>query len=198
MNQFLFIYSLLSLVIFRTCYGYLLHRNNGIEMPSDSLNHPIFSNNIKSNILQKYSLDGNSHYKYRNLIQRGRSLTALAAAPRVEIEYCTGCRWMLRSAWLAQELLTTFEQSIGEVALIPSRPKDGKGGTFTIRVDDKLIWDRKNPETPGFPEVKQVKQLVRDIIAPEKDLGHSDINQQNQMKSLVISIDDQGNQNAKE
>jgi len=30
-------------------------------------------------------------------------------APRVEIEYCTGCRFLPRAAWLAQELLTTFE-----------------------------------------------------------------------------------------
>ncbi len=40
--------------------------------------------------------------------------------PRVEIEYCLGCKWMLRSAYYAQELLTTFDSSIGEVALIPS------------------------------------------------------------------------------
>ena len=25
--------------------------------------------------------------------------------PRVEIEYCTQCRWLLRAAWMAQELL---------------------------------------------------------------------------------------------
>ena len=26
----------------------------------------------------------------------------------------------------------------------------------------------------GFPEVKALKQLVRDVVNPEKDLGHSD------------------------
>ena len=36
---------------------------------------------------------------------------------RVEIEYCTQCRWLMRAAWMAQELLTTFEAEIGEVAL---------------------------------------------------------------------------------
>jgi selenoprotein W-related protein len=42
--------------------------------------------------------------------------------PRVEIEYCTQCRWLLRAAWLAQELLTTFEHELGEVALVPNLP----------------------------------------------------------------------------
>ena len=39
--------------------------------------------------------------------------------PRVEIEYCTQCRWLLRAAWMAQELLTTFAADLGEVALQP-------------------------------------------------------------------------------
>ena len=87
--------------------------------------------------------------------------------PRVDIRYCTQCRWLLRAAWLAQELLTTFEQELGEVALLP-----GTGGVFEVRVNGELIWSRK--EQGRFPEAKEVKQLVRDRIAPEKDLGHSD------------------------
>jgi selenoprotein W-related protein len=87
--------------------------------------------------------------------------------PRVEITYCTKCRWMLRSAWMAQELLTTFSDELGEVALVP-----GEGGVFEIRVDERLIWSRKRDE--GFPDIKHLKQLVRDEIAPEKGLGHSD------------------------
>ncbi|MGH9801124.1 MAG: Rdx family protein, partial [Blastocatellia bacterium] len=30
----------------------------------------------------------------------------------VEIIYCSQCRWLLRAAWMAQELLSTFEQEI--------------------------------------------------------------------------------------
>ena len=86
--------------------------------------------------------------------------------PRIEIRYCTGCRWLLRSAWMGQELLTTFEAELGEVALVP-----GAGGIFEIRVDQVLIWSRK--VQGGFPEIKQLKQLVRDQIAPQKDLGHA-------------------------
>lgn len=87
--------------------------------------------------------------------------------PRVSITYCTQCRWLLRAAWLAQELLTTFEAELGEVALQP-----GVGGVFEIRVDDDLIWSRK--QEGRFPEAKEVKQRVRDRVAPDRTLGHSD------------------------
>lgn len=68
---------------------------------------------------------------------------------------------------MAQELLTTFAAELGEVALVP-----GTGGVFQIRLNDELIWDRAQRE--GFPDIKDLKQLVRDRIAPEKELGHSD------------------------
>ena len=87
--------------------------------------------------------------------------------PRVSITYCTQCRWLLRAAWLAQELLTTFEAELGEVALQP-----GAGGIFEIRVDDDLIWSRQ--QEGRFPEAKEVKQRVRDRVAPDRTLGHSD------------------------
>ena len=92
--------------------------------------------------------------------------------PRVEITYCTQCNWLLRSAWLAQELLNTFATELGEVALRP-----GTGGIFEVRVDGELIWSRK---TEGrFPEAKELKQRVRDRVAPDKDLGHSDVGRGN-------------------
>ena len=87
--------------------------------------------------------------------------------PRIEIEYCTQCRWLLRAAWLAQELLTTFEQELGEVALVP-----GTGGVLEVRLDGEVIFSRAREGR--FPESKELKQSVRDRIAPEKSLGHSD------------------------
>jgi selenoprotein W-related protein len=87
--------------------------------------------------------------------------------PRVEVEYCTQCRWLLRAAWMAQELLTTFEREVGEVALIP-----GRGGVFDVRLDGEVIFSRQHQRR--FPEAKEVKQLLRDRIAPAKSLGHSD------------------------
>jgi len=86
---------------------------------------------------------------------------------RVEITYCTQCRWMLRAAWLAQELLTTFEEDLYSVALRP-----GTGGIFEIHLNQQLIFSRK--EAGRFPESKEVKQLIRDQIDPQRDLGHSD------------------------
>jgi selenoprotein W-related protein len=87
--------------------------------------------------------------------------------PRVEIQYCTQCRWLLRAAWMAQELLTTFAAELGEVALQP-----GTGGVFEVRVEDETIWSRAAQRR--FPGVRELKQLVRDRVAPGRDLGHTD------------------------
>lgn len=84
--------------------------------------------------------------------------------PRIEIEYCTQCRFILRATWMAQELLMTFAE---ELALVP-----GSGGVFEVRVDGVTVFSRR--ERQRFPESKELKQLVRDRIAPGKDLGHSD------------------------
>jgi selenoprotein W-related protein len=91
----------------------------------------------------------------------------MSKRPRVEIEYCTQCRWLLRAAWMAQELLTTFESEIGGVVLVP-----GSGGIFDVRIDGTPIWSRAIQGR--FPDIKELKQLVRDRVAPGKALGHSD------------------------
>jgi len=87
--------------------------------------------------------------------------------PRVEIIYCAKCRFILRAAWMAQELLMSFDGEIGEVALVP-----GDGGIFEVRIDGDRVFARA--DTGRFPESKELKQLVRDRIAPDKHLGHSD------------------------
>ena len=88
--------------------------------------------------------------------------------PVITIEYCPKCHWLLRSAYMAQEFLTTFEDELKAVTL---KPAEVNGG-FQISVDGKKIFDRK--DYGGFPEIKELKQLVRDIVAPEKSLGHTD------------------------
>jgi len=90
-----------------------------------------------------------------------------ANKPGVTIAYCTQCNWLLRSAWMAQELLSTFSLELGSVAMLP-----GTGGIFEIRIDGDLVWERKRDG--GFPDVKALKQLVRDRIDPDRDLGHID------------------------
>ncbi|KAI1840808.1 hypothetical protein JX266_013015 [Neoarthrinium moseri] len=104
--------------------------------------------------------------------------------PRITIRFCTQCKWMLRAAYYAQELLSTFSTSLGEVALQPST-----GGTFTVTIEhaadaspsasnpapsiqQRTLWDRK--VDGGFPETKELKRRVRDVIEPGRDLGHVD------------------------
>jgi predicted Rdx family selenoprotein len=96
----------------------------------------------------------------------------------------------LHSKQYAQELLQTFSLSLGEVSLIPA-----SGGVFTIslyhtsssptnstskstfpssdvEVQETLLWDRKRDG--GFPETKELKSRVRNVIDPKRDLGHVD------------------------
>jgi selenoprotein W-related protein len=86
---------------------------------------------------------------------------------RIVIEYCPKCRWLLRAAWTAQELLTTFENELTEVAL---RPADS--GVFRVHLDNEVLADRKRDG--GFPDLPVLKQAIRDRIAPGRDLGHSE------------------------
>lgn len=86
----------------------------------------------------------------------------------IAIEYCPKCGWMLRSAYMAQELLGTFTDDLHGVLLQPSEI----GGAFVIRIDGNVVFDRK--EQGRFPEIKELKQLVRDVVNPDKSLGHSD------------------------
>ncbi len=88
--------------------------------------------------------------------------------PVVTIEYCPKCGWLLRSAYMASELLTTFTEDLKGVLLQPSEV----GGKFCVYVDGELVVDRKTDG--GFPEIVVLKQLIRDRVAPDKPLGHSD------------------------
>jgi selenoprotein W-related protein len=91
----------------------------------------------------------------------------MTRSPRLEIEYCTQCRWLMRAGWTAQELLTTFVDELAEVALVP-----GKGGIFEVRLDGETLWSRAAEHR--FPEMAELKQRLRDRIAPDRNLGHSD------------------------
>ncbi|KAF4986666.1 hypothetical protein FDECE_15837 [Fusarium decemcellulare] len=117
---------------------------------------------------------------------------ATAPLPRVTIQFCTQCKWMLRAAYYAQELLSTFSTGLGEVALQPST-----GGTFIVAIthqppeaavaSTKVLWDRR--EDGGFPETKELKRRVRDVIEPGRDLGHVD-------RDHKKSKDDEGKKDA--
>lgn len=87
---------------------------------------------------------------------------------RIKITYCTQCGWLLRASWMAQELLTTFSEDLEEVSLSP-----GTGGAFDVVLNGKLIWSRK--EKGRFPDIKELKNIIRDIAVPQKSLGHGEI-----------------------
>ncbi|KAL6810950.1 Rdx family domain-containing protein [Trichoderma sp. SZMC 28013] len=109
-----------------------------------------------------------------------------APLPRITIQFCTQCKWMLRAAYFAQELLSTFSLSLGEVALQPSTggtfivtihhlstsPASASSSTSPASVQSTTLWDRKTDG--GFPETKELKRRVRDVIDPSRDLGHVD------------------------
>ena len=102
----------------------------------------------------------------------------------ISIEYCSGCQWMLRSTWMASEILTTFasDNSLSSISLTPKGQPLSEGGIFRVTADSKnekdaalmktTLWDRKIEGR--FPESKEVKQLIRDLVDPGKNLGHSD------------------------
>ena len=88
--------------------------------------------------------------------------------PVIVIVYCPKCNWLLRSAYMAQELLTTFADDLNGVTLQPGEIS----GDFYISIDGKKIFDRR--ADGGFPEITALKQKVRDLVNPDKNLGHAD------------------------
>lgn len=123
------------------------------------------------------------------------SVMASPVHPRVIIRFCTQCKWMLRAAYFAQELLSTFSTDLGEVALVPST-----GGVFVIEIDTgsptagdtgvpgRVLWDRKIDN--GFPATKELKKRVRDVIDPGRDLGHVDGKKQTKEETPVLTPDE--------
>jgi selenoprotein W-related protein len=88
--------------------------------------------------------------------------------PVVTIEYCPKCGWLMRAAYMAQEILTSFSDDLDGVLLRPSETS----GRYTIFVNNEIVFDRK--EEARFPEIKELKQRIRDKAAPGKSMGHSD------------------------
>ena len=101
------------------------------------------------------------------------------------IRYCSGSGYLLRAAYYGQELLTTFCD--GELGAISLQPVESDlDGLFSVTLCNKegltkepsteepstVLWDKL--DSGRFPEVKELKQLVRDAVRPQKDLGHSD------------------------
>ncbi|WVW82709.1 hypothetical protein I302_104720 [Kwoniella bestiolae CBS 10118] len=98
--------------------------------------------------------------------------------PSVIIEFCDRCRWAPRATWIQTELFLTFPNPLlRSITLLPLNAPE-TGGRFRVWLDfgkgkgDELVWDRKTEG--GFPELKVLKQRIRNIIQPDLNLGHSD------------------------
>ncbi|KXS20426.1 hypothetical protein M427DRAFT_28153 [Gonapodya prolifera JEL478] len=72
----------------------------------------------------------------------------------------------------AGALLSTFQDEIGEIALSPGASGEWKVVALPAPQELHVVWDRK--EKKGFPEITELKRLVRDVVAPGKSLGHAD------------------------
>ena len=94
-------------------------------------------------------------------------MTASLPAAEIRIRYCRQCNWLLRAGWMAQELLSSFAEDLQRVSLEP-----GTGGIFEVYAGEQLIWERKRDG--GFPDIAELKRRVRDVLFPERDLGHLD------------------------
>ena len=87
--------------------------------------------------------------------------------PRVTITYCTRCKFLLRATWMAQELLTTFGDELGEVVIVP-----GSSGIFEVMLDGEVI--ASNRDEKKMPEPAEVKRAIRDRVSPGKRIGHEE------------------------
>ncbi|KAL7424278.1 hypothetical protein Q5752_001868 [Cryptotrichosporon argae] len=98
------------------------------------------------------------------------------AYPHITIEFCDRCRWAPRATWVQTELFLTFPSpAVRAITLVPLNAPE-TGGRFRVWVDlggrVELAWDRKTEG--GFPELKILKQRIRNLVQPGLDLGHSD------------------------
>ena len=72
---------------------------------------------------------------------------------RLEIEFCTACKFQGRAFWLARELFDQRSDLADEIVLVPS-----SGGVFIVRYDGQTVFDYKTERR--FPEPKDVREAV--------------------------------------
>lgn len=73
------------------------------------------------------------------------------ARHRLEIEFCTTCKFQGRAFWLARELFDARPDLADEIVLLPS-----SGGAFVVRYDGETLWDYAKERQ--FPEPKDIRE----------------------------------------
>ncbi|PIJ50346.1 selenoprotein W-related protein [Erwinia sp. OLTSP20] len=89
----------------------------------------------------------------------------MTTQPAITIRYCVQCNWLLRAAWIAQELPNSFADELASVTLKPAT-----GGVYEITANQQLIWERKRDG--GFPDAATLKQRLCALYFPDKAPAH--------------------------
>lgn len=105
----------------------------------------------------------NSRERSLQMEARLSASSPVISSPNVSISYCTSCRWLLRAAWLAQELVSAAAEDIASITLIPIRPPSNDG-VFVLSLDGQDVWDRA--KQGGFPEVTDLIQALKSRTPP--------------------------------
>ena len=84
---------------------------------------------------------------------------------RLEIEFCTKCRFQGRAFWLARELFDVVPELVDEIALRPS-----SGGVFTVRYSDATIWELA--AGGRFPEPKDIREAMLAAVGQPPRIKH--------------------------
>ena len=88
----------------------------------------------------------------------------MSTKPTIRIDCFPTAHSMIRAAPMAHELISTFESELADVTL-SSAPDEG---TFSIWLDSQALWSRHKNDR--FPVIDEIKRLIRDLVAPERDL----------------------------
>jgi selenoprotein W-related protein len=72
---------------------------------------------------------------------------------RIAITYCAPCQFLARATWIAQELLTTFQDYTQSLELVP-----GRGGTLDITVNGKVVFSKH--DSGRYPEMRELKESI--------------------------------------
>lgn len=74
-------------------------------------------------------------------------------------------------AYAAAEQSLSSPSTSSDAQTSPAQPS-AAASQASVTMQHRVLWDRKT--NGGFPETKELKRRVRDVIEPERNLGHVD------------------------
>lgn len=76
---------------------------------------------------------------------------------RISISYCAPCQFLSRATWIAQELLTTFQEYTQSLELVPSR-----GGVLDITVNGTIVFSKH--QAGRYPELRELRESTAALL----------------------------------